>query len=49
MKKLLLMLVCVGFASASAFAGSCGGCNGGDKSKDDKSKDTTKQSFSVRL
>ena len=44
MKKFLLALMCVGVASASAFAGDCGSCGGKDKSGD-KPKDGTKQSL----
>jgi len=47
MKKFLLSIACVAFASASAFAGSCpsgGGC--GDKPKDGK-KETPKSSMTV--
>jgi hypothetical protein len=46
MKRLLLILACTGFLSASAFAGSCGGC--GEKSKEgEKGQDSTKQSLVV--
>jgi hypothetical protein len=41
MKKLLLTVACVGFASVSAFAGTCPGGGCGDK-KGDK-KETPKQ------
>jgi rhamnosyltransferase subunit B len=48
MKRLLLVLACAGFLSASAFAGSCGGC--GEKSKEgEKGQDSTKQSLAVVL
>jgi hypothetical protein len=53
MKRLLLVLACAGFVSASAFAGSCGGCCGEKGKETDKGKegekgpDATKQSLVV--
>jgi len=48
MRRLLLLLACSGFLSASAFAGSCGGC--GEKNKEgEKGQDSTKQSLAVVL
>ena len=43
MKKFLLALMCVGVASATAFAGDCGSCGGKDR-KGDKTKEGTKES-----
>jgi hypothetical protein len=46
MTRLVLVLACAGFISASAFGGSCGGC--GEKSKEgEKEKDATKQSLAI--
>lgn len=44
MKKFLLAIVCVGFASASVFAGDC--C---DKKKDGEKKDATKSNLTVQF
>ncbi len=41
MKKLFVLALVVGFAATSAFAGSCGGCEGGKK--DDKKKEEPKK------
>lgn len=50
MKKFVLALLCVGMASAPAFAGGCGGCNGGDKKKEsEKPKDAPKQTLVMSL
>jgi hypothetical protein len=43
MKKLFLVLGCVAFVSASAFAGDC--CSGKKSKEGGKTEDSTKQSF----
>lgn len=50
MKKFALMLVLVGFASASAFAGN-GSCSGGSCSGDkkDTKKDATKTNLTIQF
>lgn len=45
MKKFLLTVLCVGMASAPAFAGGCGGCGGGKKKEGEKPKDAPKQTL----
>jgi hypothetical protein len=43
MKKIFLLLGCVAFISASAFAGDC--CSGKKSKEGSKTEDSTKQSF----